>query len=58
MKITNRQELQQIAINYSPDTDFDEFKRLDRKCTAQPYPFLVVDTALSSDNAARFPDNL
>ena len=32
-KISNRQELQQIAINYSSDIDFDEFKRVYRKGT-------------------------
>ena len=37
MKIHNIQEPQQIAINHSSDTGFDEFKRLYRKCTADPY---------------------
>ena len=36
MKIPNKQALQQIAINYSPDTDYDDFKRLERKYTADP----------------------
>ena len=32
-KISNRQELQQTAINHSSDIDFDEFKRVYRKGT-------------------------
>ena len=32
MKIPKRQELQQISIVHSSDTDFEEFKSLYRKC--------------------------
>ena len=28
------------------------------KCTAKPYSFLVIDTALASDNPLRFRKNL
>ena len=50
MKIPNRQELQQIAINHLSDIDFVESKRFYRKCTAEPYLFLVINITLSSSN--------
>ena len=28
--------------------------RLCEKCTGKPYPFLVIDTTLASDNSSRF----
>ena len=50
MKIPNKRELQQIAINHSSDIDFKDFVRIYKKCTDEPYSFLVNDTTLSSDN--------
>ena len=58
IKIPNRRELQEIATNHSADINFDEFKRLYRKCIAEPYSFLVIDTTLPSDNALGFRENL
>ena len=49
-KISNKRELQQIALNYSSDTDFKDFMKIYKKCTAEPYSFLVNDTTLPSDN--------
>ena len=58
MKIPNKQELQQIAFNHSPNIDFRDFMNLYKKCTAKPYSFLVIDTTLASDNPLRFRKNL
>ena len=58
MKIPNKQEIQQIAFNHSSDIDFKEFMSLDKKCTAKPYSFLVIDATLASDNPLRFRKNL
>ena len=58
MKIPNRQELQQIALNHMSDIDFEEIKRLYRKCSQDPYSFLVIDITLPSDNLLRFRKNL
>ena len=58
MKIPNKRELQQIAINHSSDIDFKDFVRIYKKCTDEPYSFLVNDTTLSSDNPLRFRKNL
>ena len=53
-KIPNKRELQQIAINHSSDISNKDFANICRKCTAEPYSFLVNDTTLASDNPLRF----
>ena len=58
MKIPNKGELQQIAFNHSSDIDFQDVMNLYEKYTARPYSFLVIDTALASDNSSRFRKNL
>ena len=50
MKIHNKRELQQIAIDHSPDIDYKDFLRIYRNCTNGPYSFLTIDTALPADN--------
>ena len=57
-KIPNKRELQQIAINHSSDINTKDFANIYRKCTAEPYSFLVNDTTLASDNPLRFRKNL
>ena len=58
MKILNKRELQQIALNYSSDIDLKDFIKIYKKCAAEPYSFLVNDTTLPSDNPLRFRKNL
>ena len=58
MKIPNKRELQQIAFNHSSDIYLQDFMNLYKKCTAKPYSFLVIDTALASDNPSHFRKNL
>ena len=57
-KIPNKRELQQIALNHSSDIDFKDFMNIYKKCTTEPYSFLVNDTTLPSDNRLRFRKNL
>ena len=57
-KISNKRELQQIAINHSSDINTKDFANIYRKCTAEPYSFLVNDTTLASNNPVRFRKNL
>ena len=38
-KISDKRELQQIAINHSSDISTEDFVNIYRKCTAQPYSF-------------------
>ena len=57
-KITNKRELQQIAINHSSDISTKDFANIYRKCTNEPYSFLVNDTTLTSNDPLRFGKNL
>ena len=58
MKIPNKRELQQIALNHSSHIDFNDFIKNFKKYTAKPYSFLVNDTTLPSDDPLRFRKNL
>ena len=58
MKIPNKRELQQIALNHSSNINFKDFMNIYKKYTKEPYSFLVNDTALPSDNPLRFRKNL
>ena len=58
MKIPNKRGLRQIALNHSSDFDFKDFMKNYRKCTAEPYSFLVNDKTLPSDDPLRFRKNL
>ena len=58
MRIPNKRELQQIAINHSSDINTKDFIEIYGKCTDKPYSFLVIDTTLPSNNPLRFRKNL
>ena len=58
MKILNKRELQQIALNHSSDIDFKDFMKIYKKSTTEPYSFLVNDKTLPSDDPLRFRKNL
>ena len=58
MKIPNKRELQQISLNHSSDIDFKDFIKIYKKCTAEPYSFLVNNTTLPSYDPLRFRENL
>ena len=58
MKIPNKRELQQIALNHSSDTDFNDFMKIFKKYTKEPYSFSVNDIPLPSDDPLRFRKNL
>ena len=58
MKIPNKRELQQIALNHTSDIDFKDFMNIYKKSTKEPYSFLVNDTTLPSDNPLRFRKDL
>ena len=57
-KISNKRELEQIAINHSSDITTKDFTNIYRECTAEPYSFLVNDTTLASNNPLKFRKNL
>ena len=58
VKINNRKELQNIAINHSADIDYQDFIKIYRECTKEPYNFLTIDTTLPASDPLRFRKNL
>ena len=58
MKINNRKELQNIAINHSADIDYKYFVKVYRECTKKPYSFMTIDTTLPASDPLRFRKNL
>ena len=57
MKIHNKRELQNIAINHSADIDYKDFLKIYRNFTNETYSFLTIDTRLPADNPMRFRKN-
>ena len=58
MIIPNKRELQEIALNHSSDISTRDFIKIHKKCTAEPYSFLVNNAMLASDNSFRCRKNL
>ena len=58
MEINNKRELQNIAINDCADIDYQDFIKIYRECTREPYNFLARDTMLPASNHLRFRKNL
>ena len=58
MRINSGKESQNIKINHSADIDFNDFMRIYRECTREPYSFLTIDTTLSAGDSLRFRKNL
>ena len=58
MKINNKRELQNIAINHHADINYQDFMKIYRECTKQPYNFLTLDTTLPTSNPLRFRKQL
>ena len=58
MKINNRKELQNIATNHFADIDYQDFMKIYRECTREPYSFLTIDTTLPSSNPLNFRKNV
>ena len=55
LKLNNKRELQNIAINHSADIDYKDFIKIYRNCTKESYSFLTIDTAQPADK--RFKKN-
>ena len=54
MKIHNKRELQNIAINHSADIDYRDLLKI---YTNEPCSFLTIDTTLPANNPVRFRKN-
>ena len=58
MKINKKRELENIATNHSADIDFQDFIKIYRECTKEPYNFFTIDTKLPANDPLRFRKNL
>ena len=58
MKIPNKRELKQTALNHSSSFNSKHFMKIYKKYTAEPYSFLVNDATLASENSLKFRKNL
>ena len=58
IKINNKRELQNIAINHSADIDYGHFIKIYRECTKETYNFLSIDTTLPASDLLRFRKSL
>ena len=58
MKINNRKELQNIAINHSADIDYKDFMKIYRECTKEPYNCLTIESTLPASDPLRFRQKL
>ena len=54
MKINNKRELQNIAINQSAEIDYKDFIETYRECTKELFNFLTIDTTLPGSDPLRF----
>ena len=54
MKINDKRELQNIAINHSADIDYQDFVKIYRECSKELYNFLTKDTTLPGSDPLRF----
>ena len=58
MKFNNKRESQNIAINHTANIDYQDFGKIDRECTKEPYNFLTIDTTLPASDTLRFRKKL
>ena len=58
MKINNKRELQNIAINHSANIDYQDFMKIYRECTKEPFNFLAIDTMLPASDPLKIIKNL
>ena len=58
MKINNKRELQNTAVNHSADIDYQDFMKIYRECKRGPYNFLTIDTTLPASDRLRFRKKL
>ena len=58
MKINNRRELQNTAINHFADIDYKDFMKIYRECTKEAYSFFTIDTTLPANDPLKFRKNM
>ena len=58
MKINNQRELQNVAFKHSADIDYNDFVKIYKEYTKEPYYFLTIDTTLLARDPLRFRKSL
>ena len=58
MKMPNKNELEQIALNHSSGNDFKDVMRIYKYYAKEPYSFIVNDRNFPLDNPLRFRKSL
>ena len=58
MKTNSKRELQNIAINHSSHIDYQDFMKIYREYTREPYNFLTIDITLPASDPLRIRKNL
>ena len=53
MKIPDKEEIQQIALNHLSDIDFKDFMKIYKNYAEEPFSFLINHTTLPSYNPLR-----
>ena len=54
MKINKERELRNIADNHSTDIDHQDFIKIYRERTKEPYNFLTIDATLPASDPLKF----
>ena len=54
MKINNKRELQNIAVDHSAEIGYKDFMEIYRECPEEPFNFLTIDTTLPASNLLTF----
>ena len=58
MKINNKRELQNVAFNRSADIGYQDFIKIYKESTKEPYNFFTINTKLPASDPLRFRKNL
>ena len=58
MKISNKTELQNIAINHFANIDYQDFKKTYTECAKKPLNFLTIYNTLPANDPLRFRKKL
>ena len=58
MKIKNKREIQNIAINHFADIDYKDFVKIYRERIKETFSFLTIDATLLACDPLRFTKNL
>ena len=58
VKLNSKRELQNIAISHSADIDYQDFKKIYKECTKEPFNFLTIDNTLPASDPLRFRKEL